>query len=282
MFGCQGSYAMRSSHSGASNAPAHSLRLLLMPHRNHNWFHGIAEPLVPIDSSQSTAYENIRMTRTQDVRRRFYMALIKLTRRVNGKILVAEVETGSSEKDIGAVLLWQPPFERMPDFALSLLYQSGLLSLILPWNYGPGGFYRIDQIFEANVKKMLADSLRPRGIKADECGFIQMLAANPRFAGKGYASALLEWQMEQHFKQFPEHPVVLDTTTEQGIRTYTRLGYELLAEVLVNTGTDANGFKLKPGASDEVKSEAQRICVQRVMVKMPSGGRNLSNTHSSA
>ena len=269
-------------HCGQLQAPAYILRMLLMATRNHNWFHGISEPLKPLDTNPHKAHTNIPMTRTQDVRRRFYLALIKLTRLVDGGVLVADVRSDVGEEDIGAILLWQPPLKRMPDFALTLLYQSGLLSLILPWNYGPGSFYRIDQIFEANVKKMLADTLGPRGIKADECGFIQMIAANPRYAGKGYASALLKWQMEQHFEEFPERPVVLDTTTEQGIRTYTRLGYELLAEIPVNTGTDASGFKLRPGAFDEVKSEAKRTCVQRVMVKMPSAGRNLSNTYSSA
>ena len=251
--------------------------MLLTAIRNHNWFHGISEPLKPLDIDPFKAHTTIPMTRTQDVRRRFYLALIKLTRLVDGKVLVAELRNTAGEEDIGAILLWQPPLKRMPDFALTLIYQSGLLSLILPWNYGLGGFYRIDQVFEANVKNMLADSLGPRGIKADECGFVQMLAANPRYAGKGNASALLKWQMEEHFKEYPEHPIVLDTTTEQGIRTYTKLGYELLVEIPVNTGTDAKGFKLKPGSSDDVKSAAERICVQRVMVRMP----NISNTHSS-
>lgn len=99
---------------------------------------------------------------------------------------------------------------------------------------------------------------------------MQMIAANQRYAGKGYASTLLEWQMKQHFKTHPQAPIVLDTTTEQGIRAYKKLGYELLAETPVDTGTDAKGMKLKSDASKDVKEEAKKTCVQRVMLKMPS------------
>lgn len=63
--------------------------------------------------------------------------------------------------------------------------------------------------------------------------------------------------------------MILDTTTEQGIRAYVRLGFEVLGERKVATGTDARGIALKKGAEDDVKQEAAKICVQRVMMKMP-------------
>ena len=128
---------------------------------------------------------------------------------------------------------------------------------------------RIDDVFEANVKTMFKESLTPRGINDHDCGFVQMLAANPAYAGKAYASSLLKYQMEQHFLQIRDTPVVLDTTTEQGIKAYTRLGFELLAEKPVNTGTDAKGFRLKANADEAAREAARKICVQRVMIKMP-------------
>lgn len=96
-----------------------------------------------------------------------------------------------------------------------------------------------------------------------------MLASNPKYAGKGYASALLKWKCEQHFENFKGVPVILDTTTEQGMRVYVRLGFELLDEKKVATGTDARGITLKTDAEESVKEEAARICIQRVMIRMP-------------
>lgn len=209
------------------------------------------------------------MSRIQDVRRRLYLALIKLTRAVGGQILLAEVLNDKGEEDAGAILLWQPPFKHMTHLQPWLLYQTGFLSLLMPWNYGLAAYHRVEVVFEGNIKKMFDDTLKPRGISVDECGFIQMIAANPRYPGRGYASTLLDWQMKQHFKDYPQKPVILDTTTEQGIRAYKRLGFELLAQTFVNTGTDADGLLLKPDASEEVKEKASKVCVQSVMVKMP-------------
>lgn len=96
-----------------------------------------------------------------------------------------------------------------------------------------------------------------------------MLAINPKFTGNGYASTLLKWKCEQHFEEFRGVPVILDTTTEQGIRAYVRLGFEVLEERHVATGTDARGIALKKDAEDSVKEEAAKICIQRVMMKMP-------------
>jgi GNAT superfamily N-acetyltransferase len=174
-------------------------------------------------------------------------------------------------EDYGAILLWLPPgkqggsaFEELP-----LLYRSGFLKLTLPWHYGPGAVHRIDSVYEANVHSMFDATLKPRGIKEKECGFVQMLAVNPKRAGKGYASKLLQWRIDKHFEEFPDRPVILDTSTEQGVRTYERMGFELLDQKSVETNTDADGIRLSKGASDIEKEEARKICVQRVMLKMP-------------
>ena len=213
------------------------------------------------------------MSHTQACRVRFYLALIKLTRLLGGSVLVSQVphlDCAEEEPfDIGSILLWLPPKKALGSLKLVKLWKSGFLSLILPWNYGLFAFHRIDNVFEANINNMFNETLPLRGIDRSECGFVQMIAANQECAGKGYASALLKWQVEQHFKEFPGQPVILDTTTESGIRAYTRLGFELLAEKALDTGTDAGGIPLKKDADEATREAARKMCIQRVMVKMP-------------
>ena len=224
------------------------------------------------------------MTKLQKSRVRLYRALIKLTRLSGGSVTVAEVPSKADTndmrnssnstlgRDVGAILLWLPPGNRLSTLDIRVLYRSGFLALTLPWHYGLKGFHRIDLVFEGNIRKMWSQTLPnlpPHGFKESDCGFVQMLASNPQCAGKGYASALLKYQLQQHFAEFPDRPAILDTTTLQGIRAYERLGFKLLASKPVETGTDKHGMKLRRGASEEVKEEAREVCVQRVMVKLP-------------
>jgi ribosomal protein S18 acetylase RimI-like enzyme len=95
-----------------------------------------------------------------------------------------------------------------------------------------------------------------------------MLAINPKYAGKGYASALLAHQIGEHFKAFPSKPVILDTSTEQGVRVYERLGFQLLEERPVATRTDSRGISPSKDKALALK-EAKTVCVQRVMIKAP-------------
>ncbi|EXJ61779.1 hypothetical protein A1O7_02209 [Cladophialophora yegresii CBS 114405] len=257
-----------------------------LPLWNHNWFHGVSHPLEPV--TIGTVDSNPPMSRLQRSRVRFYLGLIKVTRLIGGSVLVAEVPvtaTGmaterdstnatSATREIGAVLLWLPPSKRLGGLGIPTLWRSGLLSLMLPWHYGLTGFYRVELVFEANIAKMWSRTLPdlpPRGVKESECGFVQMIARNPKYSRKGYASGLLKYQMDQHFAEFPDRPVLLDTTTLEGIRAYERLGFKLLAETPVDTGTDATGMKLTKDASEEVRREAQEICVQRVMARLAGG-----------
>lgn len=196
---------------------------------------------------------------------------------IGGFVVVAEVprsgdNDSAGENDIGAILLWLPPSKRLGALDLITLWRSGFLSLLLPWHYGLTGMYRIQMVFEENVHSMFAKTLPevlPSGLKDSDCAFIQMIASNPKYAGKRYASGLFKYQMEQHFAQYPDRPVILDTTTTQGIRAYERLGFKLLAEVPVETGTDAQGIRLKSDASEEIKRQAKETCIQRVLVKLP-------------
>ncbi|KIW88169.1 uncharacterized protein Z519_11280 [Cladophialophora bantiana CBS 173.52] len=252
-----------------------------LPLWNHNWFHGVSRPLEPVMIGTPTSKPH--MNSLQKSRVRFYRSLISMTRLLDGLVLVAEVNppavesdannaTTTKQPDIGAVLLWLPPKKRMGTFDLLKLWRSGFLGLMLPWHYGLTGFYRIQLVFEENIHKMWTRTLPdlpPHGFKEDECGFVQMIASNPKYAGKRYASALLNYKIEQHFAEFPDRPVILDTTTTQGIRAYEKLGFKLLAEVPVDSGTDAQGMKLKSNASGEIKTEARETCIQRVMARLP-------------
>jgi len=170
--------------------------------------------------------------------------------------------------DIGAIILWLPPKKHVAlPGSIPKLLTSGFVGALA--SYGLRSTYRIQAVFESNVEQMFTSTVKAKsGFQPADCGFVQMLAINPRFAGKGYASALLKWRCEQHFEEFEGVPVILDTTTEQGLRAYGRLGFELLDERKVFTGTDSRGITLKKNAEESVKEEAAKICIQRVMIRM--------------
>jgi hypothetical protein len=242
------------------------------PHcRNHNWFHSAKTPIPPVEVGTVTSRP--QFTRRQRSRVKFYRALIELTHLAGGSVNVATIP---STHEIAAILLWLPPNKRNGTDVLTL-YRSGFLSLILPWKYGLRGLHRIDTVFEGNIKRMFSETLPKQcsrlgkrdGIREEDCAFVQMIASNQAFAGKRYASTLFAHQLQQHFKEFPGAPVLLDTTTDQGIRAYENLGFSVLARTPVVTGTDADGFKLKKDANEEMRREGREICVQSVMIKLP-------------
>ncbi|QDS72787.1 hypothetical protein FKW77_005727 [Venturia effusa] len=247
-----------------------------LPLWNHNWFQNLSAPLNPIGLTDEYKPEH-RLTSLQASRVRFYHALIRLTRAHGGSISVASVPLESSRDnpsntsldDIGAIILWLPPKKRIKlPGSIPKLLTSGFVGAMI--GYGLKSIYRVQAIFENNVEQMFNAHVKARsGFQPADCGFVQMLASNPKFVGRGYASALLDWKCEKHFEEFEGVPVILDTTTEQGIRAYFRLGFEVLEERPVATGTDARGITLKRDADESVKEEAAKMCVQRVMMKIP-------------
>ncbi|EXJ90071.1 hypothetical protein A1O3_03139 [Capronia epimyces CBS 606.96] len=259
-----------------------------LPIWDHNWFQGVSAPLEPVVVNVNVTVSNNgngkpssgSMSRQQKSRVRFYWSLIKLTRLLGGEVLVAEVPAAraagktetetEAETDIGAILLWLPPSKRLGALDVGTLWKSGFFSLMLPWNYGLGGLYRIEMVSEANVRSMFARTLKDAcGFADRDCGFVRMVASNPKYAGQGYGSKLLQHQIERHFARFAHTPVILDTSTSQAVRAYQRLGFTLLAEVPVDTGTDARGIPLTKSASEEVRRQARETCVERVMVRLP-------------
>jgi len=215
------------------------------------------------------------MTSLQRCRVRFYRCVLRMTRLLGGEVLVAQVPSSTAtagdpapsaddDVDIGGILLWMPPSKRLSGLGLLTLWQSGFFGLVAPWNYGLTGLYRIEAVFEANTHAMFAKTL-PENQR--DCALVQMIAINPKYAGKGYASALLKYRIEQHFKELPDRPVILDTSTVYGVRAYEKLGFKLLAQMPVDTGTDATGIKLKANPDSEIVRLAKETCIQRVLVR---------------
>ena len=64
-------------------------------------------------------------------------------------------------------------------------------------------------------------------------------------------------------------PVWLDTSIDEGVRAYQAIGFQILGECEVDTGADAEGIKLRRGASEEMKKKARKRSRQWVMLRMP-------------
>lgn len=122
------------------------------------------------------------------------------------------------------------------------LYLSGFLATMI--TYGALSIYRVDFVDEANVSHMFAAA----GIDGAACAYVRMIAANPECRGQGGASQLHEWQMRRHQDTFHHVPIVLDTSTSQGVKAYQRLGFELVGSTAVETGTDSRGTRLHTDA----------------------------------
>jgi GNAT superfamily N-acetyltransferase len=197
-----------------------------------------------------------------------------MTRLLGGDVIVAEVD---ETKDFGAILLWLPPHKRLGSLDFVTLWRSGLLGMMLPWHYGLTGVYRIEVTFEGKANDMFAEALPnlpPKGFKQEECGYVQMLASNPKYAGKRYASQLLRHQLHQvHFAQYPDRPVILDTSTAQAVRAYEGLGFTLLGQRSVPTDSDERGIRLPAGGaaalSEEARQRIKETCIIRAMARLP-------------
>lgn len=200
-----------------------------------------------------------------------------------------------SSELVAAILLFCPPYKRnASSFGVAFLkdlwifYKANVLAVVK--SYGIAGFQRITDVFEANVQRMFKESLTPLGFKPEECGFVQMIAMNtdPNFdevlVGKGYARQLLQWRMDKHWADCRDvktgtggklTPVILDTTTDQGIKSYEKLGFKLVNSFKPDTGTDKDGYELRKDLSKEEKqrlvAEAKETCVSSIMIKMPPG-----------
>lgn len=223
---------------------------------NHNWFQNISEPItsIPRDGADRVSHHDARQRR----RVSFYRALIQLVVEAGGQVNVVQVES-----EIASILLWLPPYARPNVLAI---LKSGFVRLAV-WEYGLRSAWRVQVTFEGNVQRLIKGRV---DLKEEEYGFVQMLATDVSHAGKQYGSILLKWQIELHKHQCPTSPgVLLDCTSERAVALYReKFGFSLLGEIRVETGTDSQGINLdhRDREFGRKKAEAQRACVQRVMV----------------
>jgi hypothetical protein len=255
----------------------------------------VSKPIPRLPQRPSSALDDL--TALQKARLGFYRFLIKLTRGIGGDVNIVTIPSPAAPdiELVAAILLWCPPYKRNATaFGIQMiketriLYNAGIISSVLV-GYGIGGFHRVTDIYEACIHKMFKKALDRRGSKFEECGFVQMLAMNtePEYdhvlKGKGLARQLLQWRIDRHWEECKDPatgtggkltPVILDTTTDQGIEAYKKLGFELGEQYHFDTGTDKDGFKLAKDMSKEERArlaaEAKERCFTAVMLKMPS------------
>jgi len=194
----------------------------------------------PLPSIPIEAFEPVTLSAPQSARLDFYLALIKLTRLLSGSVTVTIPPCTPTDIDPlpGAVLLWLPPHARPTVF---LLWRSGFLYVLL--RYGLTAIWHL-YCFERDLETLNLSVLSPLGYKREGCGFVFMLAANPEYRGKSYAALLLQREIQVHREHFPGVPVVLDTTTDQALRVYERLGFRELGRRRIEAVTDAEGIKV--------------------------------------
>jgi GNAT superfamily N-acetyltransferase len=214
-----------------------------LPIWNHNWFQNISKPLAPVPLNQIQSPEPL--TPLQAARTRFYLSLIKSTRLLGGEVFVNVVEGEAEESNrIGAILLWLPRQARMTITSVSIIYRSGFLRTM--YEYGLTGIHRISTVFEGNIATMF----KAAGVDEVEFSFVQMLAVNPVFKGRGLGAQLLRWRVERCEGQ---GGVVMDTSTMQAVRVYQKMGFKVLGEKEVKTGCDGVGIRLQKGKQEDVR-----------------------------
>lgn len=124
---------------------------------------------------------------------------------------------------------------------------------------------------------MIAEGLKARNVAGgDEGNLIMCMGCvrNPQWEGKAPARRLLDWTIERWWEREREGggratPVWLDTTIDEGVRAYEAIGFEVLGECAVDTGADAEGIKLGPGADEEVREKARLRSRQWVLLRLP-------------
>ena len=245
-----------------------------MPYRNHNWFQCLGAPLAAIPSTNSP------LSPLQTRRLAFYRSWITLNRAHEGDVTVAYTPgpTGTASS-IAAVALLLPPHAR-PSWSEPLLaWRTGLLPALI--GLGARGMWRVCSTFEGNVGRMIAKGLKDLGIEDGREERLLMChgcVRNPEWEGRAPARKLLNWAINRFWeKQRAKEggkgkatPVWLDTTIDDAVRAYEEIGFKVVGECMVTTGTDAKGIKLRKNAGEKEREDGRKVAKQRVMVRIPN------------
>ena len=140
--------------------------------------------------------------------------------------------------------------------------------------------WRVVYTFEGNVERMIAEGLKNLGVedgKQERLIMCNGCVRNPEWEGRGPARKLLDWTIRRRWESQRARdggkgemvPVWLDTTTDDGVRAYEGIGFRVVGECMVETGTDKNGIRLGKNVAENEREEGRRVAKQRVMVRLP-------------
>lgn len=218
--------------------------------RETNWFQDLSSPLPALQPTET-------QTPAQAARVNFYRTMLQHTRLIGGCVNVAVVP--KTEHPV-AVVCWLPP-KRRP--TLLSLWQSGWLSSWL--GFGFLGLYRLLKYMygiEAFYKRLTT----PMGCRGRDGGFVAIVGTDTNYAGHGYARMLLQWQIQQHRRQFPGLPVFLDTSTDYGQRVYEKLEFRELGRKHTALNVDGEGFR-RDVANGESYLQDRTLHSSRIMIR---------------
>ena len=140
--------------------------------------------------------------------------------------------------------------------------------------------WRVLYTFEGNVERMIAKGLKDLGIadgREDRLLMCHGCVRNPEWEGRGPARRLLDWTIRRRWEEQRARdggkgkmiPVWLDTTVDDGVRAYEEIGFKVVGECMIETGTDKFGIALREDASETEREEGRKVAKQSVMVRLP-------------
>ena len=102
---------------------------------------------------------------------------------------------------------------------------------------------------------------------------MEILGSDPAYAGKGYGTALLQWQIQRHQEQHPGVIVFLDTGTDRAQRNYERLGFRETNRKRMDLDLDQEGLPMKEKLTDEERAlRPDWHCLRRLVLETKPDG----------
>ena len=140
--------------------------------------------------------------------------------------------------------------------------------------------WRILYTFEGNVERMITKGLEDLGVaegREERLLMCHGCVRNPEWEGRAPARRLLDWTLRRRWEEQKARngrqgkmiPIWLDTTTDEGVRAYEQIGFKVIGECMVDTGTDEKGITLRKDATEKEREEGRKVAKQRVMVRLP-------------